>query len=175
MPITEDQGVAFTNKYLATLSAGFANNSNNHNETMKGIFADHLSWDWSDNKGSGTVDDIMGIMSTTWGLMLDSWVFPSPIIVVDTENSKVVVSGPVVLNVTGGLADENNPISFNNSFMFDLNDELKAVSWTAIWDNKYPPMVAALEKITARLEAINAEKTMGVEADPAAGRVAMGQ
>ena len=44
MTITQEEGNEIANKVLASWTAGFA--KNNHSETMKGLFADKLTWSW---------------------------------------------------------------------------------------------------------------------------------
>lgn len=46
MTITVAEGEAFAARWLKACADGFHNN--NHRESMKGIFADHVSWSFSD-------------------------------------------------------------------------------------------------------------------------------
>ena len=60
--ISSADGKAFAEKFVTQFAAGFK--ENNHAVTLKGLLADKVSWDWSDDtKGSGTPADIMGIFA----------------------------------------------------------------------------------------------------------------
>ena len=159
MPISVEEGKEFAGRVMAGFAAGFA--ENNHLETTAGLFADRLSWDWSDaTKGEGSLEEVMGIMAKTWGFMCDSFVFPRPVVAVDTDHSVISVGGPLVGNITGGFADENNPFSNDIHFVFHLNEDRKCVRWVGLWDNRNPQMLAALGRVMARLEP--AESTAAV-------------
>ena len=107
MPITADAGDAFAHKFAKQFAAGFA--GNNHAVTMEGLLAPKLSWDWSDaTVGEGAPADIMDIFSKSWGMMVDNFVLIDPTVVVDTTNSKVVIAGSLIINITGGVAGETN-------------------------------------------------------------------
>ena len=115
MPITAAAGDAFAHKFAKQFAAGFA--GNNHAVTMEGLLAPKLSWDWSDaTVGEGAPADIMDIFSKSWGMMVDNFVLIDPTVVVDTTNSKVVIAGSLIINITGGVAGETNlvknPITF---------------------------------------------------------------
>jgi len=60
--ISSAAGKAFAEKFVTQFAAGFK--ENNHAVTLRGLLADKLSWDWSDDtKGSGTPGDITGIFA----------------------------------------------------------------------------------------------------------------
>ena len=46
MILTKAEGEGFAAKFVASFCQGF--DGNNHIETMKDLFADELSWKWSD-------------------------------------------------------------------------------------------------------------------------------
>ena len=60
--ISSADGKALAEQFMTQFAAGFK--ENNHVVTLKGLLADKLSWDWSDDtKGSGTPEDICSIFS----------------------------------------------------------------------------------------------------------------
>ena len=64
--ISSAAGKAFAEKFVTQFAAGFK--ENNHTVTLRGLLADKLSWDWSDDtKGSGTPADITGIFAKSPG------------------------------------------------------------------------------------------------------------
>lgn len=46
MTITNAEGNEFASQFMSCFMEGFA--KNNHSETMEGLFADELTWKWSD-------------------------------------------------------------------------------------------------------------------------------
>ena len=86
------------------MAAGFP--KNNHKETVGDMFADNVSWDWSDGtKGEGHKDQLFDIFSKTWGFMVSSFVPTNPFYVVDTENGIITITTPLVINIDGGLPE----------------------------------------------------------------------
>ena len=60
--ISAAAGKSFAEMFMTHFAAGFK--ENNHAVTLKGLLADKLSWDWSDDtKGSGTPEEITGIFA----------------------------------------------------------------------------------------------------------------
>ncbi|KAL7541344.1 hypothetical protein ACHAXR_010829, partial [Thalassiosira sp. AJA248-18] len=152
MPITLEEGHAFADAILKTATDGFA--KNNHAAICTDLFADNLSWDWSDGtKGKGSYDDIMQIIAGGWGFMLESFVIPEPTVVVDTNRSIVAMSMPIVSNVTGGLRDENNAVLNNVTYVCHLNEDKKCFKWHICWDNNNPDLKAAVAKVMQKLNA----------------------
>jgi len=151
MPIAAEAGEAYAAAAMAAFAAGFRNN--NHLETMAPYIADELVWNWTDRSGEGKLSEIMGEMAETWGFMVDSFVLPNPKVVVDTDHSVITVAGGLVINVTGGLADENNAVHNDIAMVFTLDQSQKATKWEILWDNSNPKMNAALAKVSAKLGA----------------------
>ena len=152
MTITHEQGKKFAADIMAAFADGFK--ANNHLETTSGLVADTISWDWSDGlKGEGPKEEVFDHMKNTWGFMVDSFILISPTVVVDTTNDKVVVTGSLVINITGGLKDQNNPVLNPVCFIFKLDDTGKLCSWDGYWDNAAPNMLAAMGKVTEALKA----------------------
>ena len=86
------------------MAAGFA--KNNHKETVGDMFADNMSWDWSDGtKGEGHKDQMFEIFSKTWGFMVSSFVPTNPFYVVDAENGVITITTSLVINIDGGLPE----------------------------------------------------------------------
>jgi len=150
--LTVDEGEAFAAKYLSSLADGFANNT--HRQDLAGLFVDNMSWIWSDGNGEGTFHGLMDKFETTWGFMASSWFMPTPTVVVDEDHAIVTISGGCVVNITGKLGDENNPVSNPMLFVMTLNDDKKCIKWEAYWDNSEPSVKAALAKVSARLATV---------------------
>lgn len=151
MPIAHADGQAYAAAAMAAFAAGFA--KNNHLETMAPYIADKVAWNWTDRSGEGAKEDVLGPFAESWGLMVDSFVLPSPTVVVDTDHSVITVAGELVINVTGGLATENNAVHNDIAMVFTLDEKKKATKWEILWDNNNPAMNAALAKVTAKLGA----------------------
>ena len=151
MPITAAAGDAFAHKFAKQFAAGFA--GNNHAVTMEGLLAPKLSWDWSDaTVGEGAPADIMDIFSKSWGMMVDNFVLIDPTVVVDTTNSKVVIAGTLIINITGGVAGETNLVRNPITFILTVDDKEQVTRWEAYWDNENADMLAALGKVTALMK-----------------------
>ncbi|KAL9179846.1 hypothetical protein ACHAXT_007816 [Thalassiosira profunda] len=155
MPITAEAGEAYAAAAMAAFAAGFKNN--NHLETMAPYIADKVAWNWTDRRssGEGAKEDVLGPFAESWGLMVDSFLLPNPIVVVDTDHSVITVAGELVINVTGGLATENNAVHNDIAMVFTLDKSKKATKWDIFWDNNNPEMNAALAKVSAKLGAAN--------------------
>ena len=150
MPITVEEGKAFAAKSLASFAEGFP--ENNHAETCRDLFAEKVSWTWSDgNVGEGPKQDIFDIMAKTWGFMVDDFAMSSPKVVVDTDYSKVAIQGDLALKITGGLPDESHMVMNPVTWIYTLNAEKKAVHWIGIWNNKSPSMANAMGKVMTKL------------------------
>eukprot|EP01083_Nonionella_stella_P153953 495351_1 len=160
LPITLEEGEAFAAAVLKAFSDGFT--ENNHADTCAQIFADKLSWDWSDgNKGEGSYEEIMKIVSKDWGSMVSSFVFSDPHVAVDTNRSIVAIAVQLVMNVTGGLNDENNPVINNAVYVMHLNEDKKCVKWHMCFDPNDPARNAAFAKVAKKLETVT-KVTKGV-------------
>ena len=114
---------------MTQFAAGFK--ENNHATTLAGLLAEKISWDWSDDsKGDGTPDDLTGMFSKSWGAMHGRLLQPA------CEaggrrhaHSKVLVTGQLIINITGGLADETNLVHNDICFIFTLNDKEQVTHW----------------------------------------------
>ena len=152
MPITADEGKKFAADFMTAFQAGFA--GNNHGETMKDLVADEGTWNWSDgtkSEGKEKMQKIFDTFATTWGFMVDSFNQTNPIVTVDTDNSKIVIAANAFINITGGLP-ESNIVGNNVVFLLTLDDAKKVCVYDGYWDNKDPAMLAALGKVSAKLE-----------------------
>jgi len=145
MPIAAEAGEAYAAAAMAAFALGFKDN--NHLETMAPYIADKVAWNWSDRSGEGPKEDILGPFAESWGLMLDSFVLPRPTVVVDTDHSVITAAGELIINVTGGLATENNSVHIGVAMVFTLDEKKKATKWQILWDNNDPAMKAALVKV----------------------------
>jgi len=54
--------------------------------------------------------------------MVDSLFFASPNVAVDTNRSVIAIVSSIVINVTGGFKDENNPVNSNVAYVVHLDD-----------------------------------------------------
>lgn len=158
-PLTVEEGQAFAKDFLDAAAAGFA--KNNHADAFTKIFADKLSWDWSDGtkvsetpvfrtpifcictlpctsfvsncdniiQGEGPYADIMEISHKNWSSMVTDFLYAEPIVAVDTNRSIVAFATSIVLNVTGRLSDETNPVMMNQAFCMHLNEDKKSHKW----------------------------------------------
>ena len=144
-------GEKWAKDFLTAFAAGFK--ENNHIVTLAPFLADKLSWDWSDDtKGEGTPADICGKFSQTWGAMVDSFNLPSFQVIVDTSHAKVMICGPLIINVTGpGCLVPNNLVYNPVSFIWTLDDAGKATMWEGYWDQEDPGMNAALGAVMAKM------------------------
>ena len=134
--ISRADGEKYAKDFLTAFAAGFK--ENNHIETLAPFLADKLSWDWSDDtKGEGTPADICGKFSQTWGAMVDSFNLPSFQVIVDTSHAKVMICGPLIINVTGpGNLVPNNLVYNPVSFIWTLDDAGKCTMWEGYWDQE---------------------------------------
>lgn len=151
VPITVAEGEAYAADVMAAFAAGFK--SNNHLKTMAPYIADQVAWDWTDGRGEGPKEVVLGGFAKTWGFMVDSFMIPNPTVVVDTDYSVITIAGGLVINITGGLETENNAVHNDIAFVFTLDKNKKATKWEALWDNNNAEMKAALAKVTAKLGA----------------------
>ena len=150
-PITAVDGEAYAVAAIAAFAAGFK--ANNHAETMAPYIAEELSWNWTDRSGKGKMSELMKTMAESWGFMVDSFMLPAPKVVVDTDHSVITVAGQLVVNITGGLATENNAVRGDIAMVFTLDKTKKATQWDILWDNNNPNMTPVLAKVSAKLGA----------------------
>ena len=154
MPISRADGEKFGKDWMAAFAAGFTENT--HPVTLKPFLADKLTWDWSDGtKGEGEPagkDGPCTKMSETWGAMVDSFNLPTFQTVVDTTNAKVIMTGPLIINVTGpGSLVPNQLVHNPICFVMTLDDKGKATKWECYWDNEDPGMAKALGNVMAKM------------------------
>jgi hypothetical protein len=133
---------------LSAMAGGFA--KNNHSETLGGIIADNVVWDWSDGtRGEGPKEELFGIFSKTWGFMVSSFLYSGVRTVVDTDASKVVISFDLTINIDGGLPEAN---LVQNSITFIMTiSEGKATKWEGYWNQQNANLQAAMAKVMAKL------------------------
>jgi hypothetical protein len=149
MPLTSEQGQALADSFHAAFKAGFP--ANNHAATMKDVLASSVEIDWSDGfKGTKTQTEIFDSFCKSWGLMVSDFMW-DPKVLVDTTNAKVVMMGTNVINVDGKMG-KAHIVQSSMSFILGFDDAGKCSSWTAIWDNEFPPMLEALGKVAAALQ-----------------------
>ena len=94
----------------------------------------------------------MDIFSKSWGMMVDNFVLIDPTVVVDTTNSKVVIAGTLIINITGGVAGETNLVKNPITFILTVDDKEQVTRWEAYWDNENAEMLAALGKVSALMK-----------------------
>ena len=75
-----------------------------------------------------------------------------PTVVVDTTNSKVVIAGTLIINITGGVAGETNLVKNPITFILKVDDKEQVTRWEAYWDNENAEMLAALGKVSALMK-----------------------
>ena len=150
MPFTVTEGEEYGRKFFAAFQSGFANND--HGEKLKDFFGDACIADWSDGFKATETKAIFEQFTKTWGFMVNSVVAEVQILA-DPGNKKLILfSEDFTIDITGGFADEENKVTNKVSFILTLDDNNKVINWTGVWDNAYPPMLAALKKVSARLE-----------------------
>lgn len=93
------------------------------------------------------------LCSQTWGPLVDSWLYSTPRIVVDPANGLVIIGVEIVLNITGGFSDENNPVKSKIVMAYHLDSDMKCFKEACTWDNSEPTLKAALKKVMDRIEA----------------------
>ena len=153
MGISTATGEAFANSFKEKFVGGFA--ENNHAETMKGILAETVKINWADGfSGDKTADEVWDQFKNTWGAMVSRvcWSMQTPII--DTTQSRIVMTGALVINIDGGLPDNANLIHDGRGmcFVLTLDETQKVCAWDGFWDNEYPPMLEALGKTMAKMQ-----------------------
>jgi len=150
MGITVAEGEACGINFVDAFIGSFA--ANNHSATMENVFAEHVTWDWSDGfKGEGPPSSVFEQFAKTWGFMVSTALI-RPTMIVDTTNSKVIMNGEMTINIDGGFHEAHlvqNPVSF----VLSLDENRKVVSWSAYWNNEDPKMLQALHKVGAKLAA----------------------
>ena len=82
--------------------------------------------------------------------MVDSFNLPSYQVIVDTSHAKVMICGPLIINVTGpGCLVPNNLVYNPIMFTMYLDDNAKAIKWECTWDNEDAGMGEAMGKVMA--------------------------
>lgn len=107
---------------------------------------------------------MFGILASTLGPMISSWIPVNPIVVVDTTNRIVAISFHVVPNITGRLDGENNSMELPHVFILHLDENHKAFKFVKCWDNNDATLQSVLTKVTAKLNMAQSatKKTMKV-------------
>ena len=147
---TIETGETEAAKFHAAFAAGFA--ANNHAETMAGMFAETIDVEWSDGfAGEKTPGEVFEQFAKSWGFMVSNFLW-SPDTIVDTSNDKIVMFGRLIINIDGKLGSPNL-IDTKLSFVLKYDSAGKICQWTGYWDNTYAPMLEALGKVSAALEA----------------------
>lgn len=96
---------------------------------------------------------------------MDSWLYSTPHIVVDTANALVILGVHAFVNITGGFADENNPVQSKIVMAFHLDRDMKCFKTAGSWDNNESTLKAILQKIQNRIEAeTKASQGVGMQA-----------
>ena len=150
MTITIETGEAEAAKFHAAFAAGFA--ANNHAETLAGMLAEKVDVEWSDGfVGEKTPSEIFEQFGKSWGFMVSNFLW-SPDTIVDTSNDKIIMYGRLIINIDGKLGSPNL-IDNKLSFVLKYDSAGKICQWTGYWDNTYAPMLEALGKVSAALEA----------------------
>ena len=85
--------------------------------------------------------------------MVDSFNLPTMQVVVDTSHAKVIITGPLIINITGGMADETNLVHNPICFILTLNDKTQVTHWEGYWDQTDANMHNALGRVMARMKA----------------------
>ena len=147
---TIETGEAEAAKFHAAFAAGFA--ANNHAETLAGMFSEKVDVEWSDGfAGEKTPSECFEQFAKSWGFMVSNFLW-SPDTIVDTSNRKIIMFGRLIINIDGKLGVAHL-IDNKLSFVLKYDDAGKICTWTGYWDNTYAPMLEALGKVSAALEA----------------------
>ena len=147
---TIETGESEAAKFHAAFAAGFA--ANNHAETMAGMFAEKIDVEWSDGfAGDKTPSEVFEQFAKSWGFMVSNFLW-SPDTIVDTSNDKIIMFGRLIINIDGKLGSPNL-IDNKLSFVLKYDSAGKICQWNGYWDNTYAPMLEALGKVSAALEA----------------------
>ena len=85
--------------------------------------------------------------------MVDSWLYDTPRVVVDPANALIIIGVELVMNITGGFSDENNPVKAKSVMALHLDSDMKCFKEVCSWDNNEPTLKAALKKVTDRIQA----------------------
>ena len=85
--------------------------------------------------------------------MVDSFNLPTMQVVVDTSHAKIIITGPLIINITGGMADETNLVHNPICFILTLNDKMQVTHWEGYWDQTDANMHNALWKVMTRMKA----------------------
>ena len=116
------------------------------------MFAEKIDVEWSDGfAGEKTPGEVFEQFAKSWGFMVSNFLW-SPDTIVDTSNNKIIMSGRLIINIDGKLGSPNL-IDNKLSFVLKYDSAGKICQWTGYWDNTYAPMLEALGKVSAALEA----------------------
>lgn len=147
--ITNAEGNALANEFLASFFAGYK--ANNHEETFQHLLADKLSWKWSDGtEGQGTSTDVVNVLKNGWLAICSDGTYSKPTVVVDTEQGRIVIGHQCICNISGRLPDECNLIRNTLIHVLMVNSDKKVIEWRCIFDNNHEETAEAAAKIVAK-------------------------
>lgn len=78
--------------------------------------------------------------------MIDKYIVCNPLVTVDTDQSRIVISTEPVFNMPGGGLVANNCIE-----ILLLNEDKQVIRWSGIWDPNNKTLVDALAKVYKKL------------------------
>jgi len=88
-------------------------------------------------------------MAKSWGFMVSTaCLFPK--VLVDTTNSKIIITGELVINIDGGLP-QSHLVPNQICFILTLNGG-QVTNWEAYWNNADPVMLQALATVSTALK-----------------------
>lgn len=73
----------------------------------------------------------------------------------DPEHAIVIIGVSHVANITAGFSDENNPVHNDLVLVYHLDNDMKCYKVVASWDNNNPLLLAAIAKVSTKIEAEN--------------------
>ena len=150
--VTEEHLRAFAADFLEKFKSGFA--ENNHEEKMRDVVAEKMTWQWADGFSSKDTEGNCGLIfdqfKNTWGAMVSEFAFPEgETVVADVDNMVIVMGGANSINITGPASTTdgilvNNALTFTLGVEADADGKLRCNRWDGSWDQHYAPMHAAL-------------------------------
>ena len=88
----------------------------------------------------------MKTLKESWGAMIDSYIVCNPLVTVDPDQKRIVISTEPVFNMPGGGLVANKCIE-----ILLLNEDNQVIHWSGIWDPNNKTLLDALNKVYTKL------------------------
>ena len=94
---------------------------------------------------------MLSIFKNTWGLTSSYCTHTKPLVCVDTDNGRIVLSFQVICNMNGRLESESNIVVNKLAFILLVNKAKKVARWRAVWDTNDKGLLEASAKLYHKL------------------------